>query len=133
MLIKMRAVRFPEATSLTDLFEHMEVVAHHNEDPIGETPLATSNEFTKGTTIGSFCSTHRLKGQTLYLRVKPNQTTVEAVTERVLTDYDRMYFELTERADGTVLVTAKSNKILQGIWLALLPDRSSVPADLFEN
>jgi len=128
-----KELRFPEAKSMADLFDRMEVVDRHNEDPIGKTPLARATNYTRGTVIGSFCGTIRLKRDTKWLRVKPNAETVEAVTDRTLTDYDQVDFALVERGDGTVLVTASANKIIQSIWLALLPDTSSLPADLFKE
>jgi len=65
--------------------------------------------------------------------VKPNAAMVAVLSKRAMTDYDTISFGLVERGDGRVLVTASSNKILQSIWLAILPDTSSIPANLFEE
>lgn len=46
----------------------------------------------------------------------------------IFPDRDSMFFELVERGDRTILVSVNHNLIIGSLWLAVLPDASSVPA-----
>jgi len=110
-----------------DLFDAIEGVDGHNEDPFSADHVSLPGS----SVIGSFCSGHRLKAEARYIRVKPNAAVVDAIRLRALTDHDTWSFGLVERADGMVLVTAQPSKILSSLWLALIPV-GSIPSHLFE-
>lgn len=128
-------IAFHGAT-LDEIFSDIQVVNAFKDDPIGETmllyeQLADQKTGPKDARISSYCSTIRVERAVRHLRVKPTDRVVELIMRRAVSDHDRFTFELTERPDGTVLVSAKSSAILQNIWITLLPNTKSLPAALF--
>ena len=55
-------------------------------------------------------------------RAIPNDKVVNWIAMNMLSiDYDTIYFEIVERADGTALILAKYNRIIGSRYLGLIP------------
>jgi hypothetical protein len=60
--------------------------------------------------------------------VTPTPRLLEIIRPNIIMDErERITFEAIERDDATILIVAQHALILSGLWLCILPDRSSIP------
>jgi hypothetical protein len=118
----LREIHFPEATSLSDLFD--EVTPRKATDP-------PKTECFEGTTA-TLClgASLREPGGYRFFHVRPKAAVKAFIAERMLlSDYEQIYFEFVHTANDQLLVVAKYNQIIGSRWLALLPLSEKPPEE----
>ena len=129
----MKELAFPEAKSLSDLFESTEVrKPSESSEKIkiwkGEDPHDPQAE----TYLTSYCQVRRANGGFDFLHVKPRERVVEYIDNNLIkVAYDSIHFEIVVYDDGTALVLVKYSQIIGSRWLAMV-DASTVPLDTSE-